>query len=129
MMWAPLDGIAVRVIKGQTEPVVQGWMPLCHGRRGVRPIPTVSLEVKRRGRFHIACVFAEGDSGVKGLRWGKTGEVWDEPALIVSFANGAVDSVRWSLSAAPGWKQGEWARSKSLTVVRRRPEGRLRVLP
>lgn len=33
------EGLRCRVVKGQEEPVVQGWIPLEHGRRGVRPIP------------------------------------------------------------------------------------------
>ena len=31
-------------MKGQETPTVQGWMPLGHGIRGVRPIPTVVYE-------------------------------------------------------------------------------------
>jgi len=37
-------GLKVRVVKGQETPTVQGWMPLGHGIRGVRPIPTVVYE-------------------------------------------------------------------------------------
>jgi hypothetical protein len=33
-----------RVVKGQETPTVQGWLPLGHGVRGVRPIPTVVYE-------------------------------------------------------------------------------------
>ncbi|MCL5282814.1 MAG: heparinase II/III family protein [Planctomycetes bacterium] len=36
--------IRTRVVKGQETPTVQGWMPLGHGIRGVRPIPTVVYE-------------------------------------------------------------------------------------
>jgi len=34
-------GLKARVVKGQETPTVQGWMPLGHGIRGVRPIPTL----------------------------------------------------------------------------------------
>ena len=33
-----------RIIRGQENPVVQGWLPRGHGIRGVRPIPTVVYE-------------------------------------------------------------------------------------
>ena len=35
------QGLQCRVVRGQEEPVVQGWLPLAHGRRGVRPAPCV----------------------------------------------------------------------------------------
>ncbi len=37
-------GLKARVVKGQETPTVQGWLPLGHGVRGVRPIPTVVYE-------------------------------------------------------------------------------------
>jgi hypothetical protein len=37
-------GLNTRVVKGQETPVVQGWIPLGHGVRGVRPIPTIVYE-------------------------------------------------------------------------------------
>jgi hypothetical protein len=41
-------GLECHVVRGQEAPVVQGWMPLAHGRRGVRPIPC--LVCGRSGR-------------------------------------------------------------------------------
>jgi hypothetical protein len=38
------SGLECRVVRGQETPVVQGWMPLAHGRRGVRPIPCLVCE-------------------------------------------------------------------------------------
>jgi hypothetical protein len=35
------EGLECRVVQGQEKPVVQGWLPLAYGRRGVRPIPCV----------------------------------------------------------------------------------------
>jgi hypothetical protein len=37
-------GLKARVVKGQETPTVQGWMPLGHDIRGVRPIPTIVYE-------------------------------------------------------------------------------------
>jgi hypothetical protein len=35
------EGLTTSIVRGQETPVVQGWLPLGHGIRGVRPIPTV----------------------------------------------------------------------------------------
>ncbi len=44
----PPGDLEIQVITGQEKPVVQGWMPLGHGVRGVRPIPTIIH--KRHGK-------------------------------------------------------------------------------
>ncbi|MCX5682832.1 MAG: hypothetical protein NT049_04010, partial [Planctomycetota bacterium] len=41
---------AVRIIKGQTEPVVQGWLPGGGGYGSVRPIPTAVFSKRAEGR-------------------------------------------------------------------------------
>jgi hypothetical protein len=53
------QGVApiTRVVKGQETPTVQGWMPLGHGIRGVRPIPTVVYECHARESVALLTVF------------------------------------------------------------------------
>jgi hypothetical protein len=50
-------GLKARVIKGQETPTVQGWMPLGHGIRGVRPIPTVVYEYSSAEAVTCVTVF------------------------------------------------------------------------
>jgi hypothetical protein len=44
-------------VKGQETPTVQGWMPLGHGIRGVRPIPTIVYECHSRESVTLLTVF------------------------------------------------------------------------
>jgi hypothetical protein len=50
-------GVKARVVKGQETPTVQGWMPLGHGVRGVRPIPTVVYEFRSAEPLTLLTVF------------------------------------------------------------------------
>jgi hypothetical protein len=50
-------GLKTRVVKGQETPAVQGWMPLGHGIRGVRPIPTVVYECRSAEPVTLLTVF------------------------------------------------------------------------
>jgi hypothetical protein len=45
------------IIKGQETPTVQGWMPLGHGIRGVRPIPTIVHECQSAESVTLLTVF------------------------------------------------------------------------
>lgn len=47
------DAIEIDIVKGQTEPVVQGWVPT--GKHNVlRPIPTVIIKARTAGRGRLA---------------------------------------------------------------------------
>jgi hypothetical protein len=50
-------GLKARMVKGQETPTVQGWMPLRHGIRGVRPIPTVVYECQSAEPVTLLTVF------------------------------------------------------------------------
>ena len=71
-------GLKARVVKGQETPTVQGWMPLGHGIRGVRPIPTVVYECGSAEPVTLLTVF-------QPLRDGQ-----EDRVLRVSYAAGKV---------------------------------------
>jgi hypothetical protein len=50
-------GVNARVVKGQETPTVQGWMPLGHGIRGVRPILTVIYGCQSAEPITLVTVF------------------------------------------------------------------------
>jgi hypothetical protein len=52
---AELDGLDVEIIMGQTEPYVQGWVR--EGNYGVRPIPTPTYKLKKKGIAYLGYVF------------------------------------------------------------------------
>lgn len=52
------DAMTARIVSGQTEPFVQGWLPKLHGRTGADPRPCVYYSVRKRGRTHMLYVFA-----------------------------------------------------------------------
>jgi hypothetical protein len=66
------------IVKGQETPTVQGWMPLGHGIRGVRPIPTVIYECGSAEPVTLLTVF-------QPLRDGQ-----EDRVLRVSLAAGKV---------------------------------------
>jgi hypothetical protein len=51
------QGLRARVVKGQETPTVQGWLPLGHGVRGVRPIPTIVYECRSQETVVLVTVF------------------------------------------------------------------------
>lgn len=53
-----MDGLSARIISGQMEPFVQGWLPIRHGRRGANPRPCLYFSVRRKGRTDLLYVFA-----------------------------------------------------------------------
>jgi hypothetical protein len=57
------DGLTVRVVSGQEEPVLQGWLPREHGRTGASPRPTPHFARRARGPVHFAYVFAPARPG------------------------------------------------------------------
>ncbi len=120
--WASAGGIQARIVKGQTRPVVQGWLPLHHGRRGVRPIPTLVLATRRRGRFHLAAVFApvaaDGKPSVRTVKLDNS-RGWQNPVVHVVFGDGSSSDFEWQLRTSPGWAPGQWARTRRLHWVRR----------
>jgi hypothetical protein len=67
-----------RIVKGQETPIVQGWIPLGHGIRGVRPIPTVVYECGSAEPVTLLMVF-------QPLRDGK-----EDRVQRVSLAGGKV---------------------------------------
>jgi hypothetical protein len=50
-------GLTARMVKGQEAPTVQGWMPLGHGIRGVRPIPTIVHSCQSAEPITLVTVF------------------------------------------------------------------------
>ncbi len=50
-------GVKARIVKGQETPTVQGWLPLGHGVRGVRPIPTIVHECGSTEPIILVTVF------------------------------------------------------------------------
>ena len=56
-------GLEARIVAGQTEPFVQGWLPKAHGRTGADPRPCVYYSVKAVGPVHLIYVFAPYSAG------------------------------------------------------------------
>lgn len=87
----------VRVVMGQEEPEILGWLPLGHGIRGVRPIPTVVHELQGAEpvRFLTALqpIREAGADRVVGVSWSET-------AVSVTLASGR--RVEAALPAASG---------------------------
>ena len=86
------DGVSV--VKGQTEPVVQGWLPdSSAGYGGVRPIPTAIYRKQAAGtvRQLYALVPAAGAPAMPVAALSM-----DESALTVTRTNGAVTRLRYS---------------------------------
>jgi hypothetical protein len=134
MRWARLPGLAVRVVEGQEEPVVQGWMPLAHGRRGVRAIPTPHFEIERSGSFHLGYLISTAgeEVGVRILSFDWAADRWDRPALDIRLADGSTLTIQWEIDPPPAWESGGWARSRRVSVERRSASGAresIQVLP
>lgn len=58
-----VNGLAVRIVAGQKEPTVQGWLPRRHGLTGADPRPCVYYSLRGAGRLHLLYVFAPAPSG------------------------------------------------------------------
>ena len=56
-------GLAARIVKGQTEPVLQGWLPRQHGRTGADPRPCIYYQTKSSGPVHMLYAFAPSPEG------------------------------------------------------------------
>ncbi len=79
------DGVSV--VKGQTEPVVQGWLPdSSAGYGGIRPIPTAIYRKRAAGPVTLLFALAPSPSG--GKPRGVTGTRLLADALEVTFADG-----------------------------------------
>jgi len=65
--------LKTQLVKGQEDPVVQGWMPLGHGVRGVRPIPTVVYECRSERPVTFVMAFQplrnDEETRVAGVSW------------------------------------------------------------
>ncbi len=85
-------GLKARVVKGQETPTVQGWMPLGHGVRGVRPIPTVVYEY--RSAEPVACFTV-----FQPLRDGKVERVvrisHAAGKISITYASGRTRETAW----------------------------------
>lgn len=57
--------LSVRIISGQEEPALQGWLPREHGRTGAFPRPTACFTRRGRGVVHFLYVFAPARPGEK----------------------------------------------------------------
>jgi hypothetical protein len=60
---AKMPGLDARIVSGQTEPFLQGWLPRAHGRTGADPRPCVYYSVKAAGAVHLCYVFAPYAAG------------------------------------------------------------------
>jgi len=56
-------GLQARIVSGQTEPALQGWLPRAHGRTGADPRPCAYYSVKARGAVRFLYVFAPSAQG------------------------------------------------------------------
>jgi len=121
ILWAPVQGMSVRIVEGQEELVVQGWMPVL-GKRTVRPVPTPHFEVQRRGPFHLAYLFTRAQDGLprelECLEWASPTGDWRHPAVRVRNDVGGSVLVKWVLEEPPGWGMSKWARTDTLVVER-----------
>ncbi len=84
----------VEIVKGQTEPVVQGWVPdSSAGYGGVRPIPTAIYRKRAAGKTTLLYALCPGAGAaacpVKGLRLA-------DDTLTVTRSDGTVNAVRFS---------------------------------
>lgn len=85
-------GLKARVVKGQETPTVQGWMPLGHGIRGVRPIPTVVYDCQSAEPVACLTVF-------QPLRDGKEDRVVRVSHAVgkttIAYASGKTIGTAW----------------------------------
>jgi len=58
-----VPGLSVRIIQGQTEPFVQGWLPKRHGRTGADPRPCAYYTLERSGPAHYVLVLMPARKG------------------------------------------------------------------
>lgn len=84
-------GLACRVVRGQEEPVVQGWLPLRHGRRGVRPSPCVVCALSGR-QVEFVTVLQPLKSATQPRVVGVTRR---NGAVEVTFSNGNHTTLPW----------------------------------
>ncbi len=85
------DGVSV--IKGQTEPAVQGWLPdSSAGYGGVRPIPTAAY--RRRGAGTVTLVFTLAPAAAGKPPRAVKDARFDGVELTVAFENGETRRVR-----------------------------------
>ncbi len=121
--WAPVEAVDARIVKGQTKPVVQGWLPLHHGRRGVRPIPTLILGTRCSGPLHLVTVFAplaaDGKLRVRAVKLDSS-RGWRNPVVKLAFMDGSSGEFEWRLAEPPEWAPGQWARTTRLSWNRGR---------
>jgi hypothetical protein len=75
-------GLECRVVEGQVEPVVQGWLPADGPSRGVRPIPCVICQREGK-RAEFLTVF-------QPLKTGNAAGIGE-----AAFRNGAVE-IMWT---------------------------------
>lgn len=53
----PNPAVQIKMIKGQEQPIVQGWITDSKNPNGLRPIPTVSYSLRKPGTQHLLYVF------------------------------------------------------------------------
>jgi hypothetical protein len=70
--------LQTRIVKGQETPTVQGWMPLGHGIRGVRPIPTVVHACRSAAPVTLVTVFQP----LQDDREDRVSQVWQAAGRI-----------------------------------------------
>lgn len=86
-----VPGLNVEVVRGQEEPVLQGWLPLDNASRtGVRPIPTPVFRITDSGVQRLLYVFLPVKNGpiptVTVQPWG--GAPAESTAAEIVFENG-----------------------------------------
>lgn len=85
------NGLRCRVVKGQEQPVVQGWLPTDEPRRGVRPIPC--LICSRNGkRVEFLTVFQPLKTG-KERRVARVG--FHEASVEVIWSDSHTTAIAW----------------------------------
>ena len=87
---AIVPGLKLEIVFGQTEPYVQGWVK--EGEYGVRPIPTPTYRLKKKGMALLAYVFyptpKDERCPVDSLSIKKAGDNGVPTEIEVLFQNG-----------------------------------------
>ena len=118
--------VSVRIVKGQTEPVVQGWVPT--GRHNVlRPIPTAIFTRAGAGPTLMAYAVVpfdgrEGSAVPKAAPLATKGAAPSLAALL-SFPNGSWHAVAVQAEAGQRLVFGDFETDAEMALVRRSAGG------
>jgi hypothetical protein len=113
------DGWQVEIIKGQTEPVVQGWLPTVRHNE-LRPVPTAVYSRRQPGDALMACIIAPLRQGEEVPVVKSLGESRIPPtdgfALRISLPDETEYTVLWNARPSRELKVEQFHTSARLAI-------------